>query len=1042
MRKIILFIIMTLSLWFFNQSFSNWYGNFSQTYSGNTTMCNTDGDTTWGLPPSFTRSPLAWSYTHDSRGIVGSVTWGYFRCERWDAQVPVAWASSSSSSIWRTSSSFTFSLSATDLWGSNVATSKYRWDNSSCFWAGGTAYNNWNPIGIVSQWIHTLYLCVTDGAGNTDTWSWKYMWDYTPPTGSISYFNWWVGVSNNNQAVTYTVDLDQESGIDSYTLQRRTSANNPLFAGGWSWWSNVSGQSWGSAGTYIYNYSWSNEVAYEYRVVITDRASNSSTITTTDISKFDLEYPLASDVTTNGLSGTREHLAWDKWLRYDVWINWGSPITSIQWKIENWTNSWVYQGVLDTNPAWDILEFIWNMRDVDTHRESDGSRLYTVKITSILDQAWNQTIVSWLESTSPNNMSENLPRYEYEIYSNTNHLHSHGLDITNVTQNLDSWLNIADWTVKNLDIELKDGYWNAIIPATWINRQINFDFDVNNSLKLDQYNYVVSNSSVFIIPPTGGAPDNTLLDINGTETFTNMPSDNGFYPYDFQVYTPTYMAWESDGREKVNGNMEIRSIDYSITQSTPGTISNWLYSGTLDNSTSINLLFKPLYTAKYVWDLSNKVLIDQIQEAKILVKKTTWSTVDPTSSSIQIWFGYVNGWDNDPHPTLDFIYDPAAVTPVTIPEWHVINQYSLWTISSLISDWYFKTKITHSWWTYDPSIEMYISSHINYELDGKNVKYNADVLWKESYFQWSNWINSSQIWLKVLWKIQSKNQENLTVGQSWTDYFMLWNNSKASLKETIRKQVTLETKNATWSTTWPIKYLLWSTWNNPTGVHLRNDTILYYEPTPGENIVIWDEAIPWIENISWVKTIIIKWWNAYIKSNLRYVNRWQDMLWIIVMEDDAWNWWNIYVDTAVTELSGIFYADKSMISYNETDGEIDWWIATTVLKNQLYIYGTLFSENTVWGWIIQKCPYYVPTALCTTDEAKKYDLNYLRRYFLYDEDWDGEEDEPYASWNAAPVFIYTDVSPDDGIDDGNFKYPVIIEYNGNIQRIPPPLFEN
>jgi hypothetical protein len=290
-------------------------------------------------------------------------------------------------------------------------------------------------------------------------------------------------------------------------------------------------------------------------------------------------------------------------------------------------------------------------------------------------------------------------------------------------------------------------------------------------------------------------------------------------------------------------------------------------------------------------------------------------------------------------------------------------------------------------------------------------------------------INSSQIWLKVLWKIQSKNQQDLTVWQTWTDIYQLWNNSKSSLKEWIRKLVTLETKNVDWSTIWDITDLTWNTWNNPTGVPLRNNTILYYEPTPWSNIMIWDGTN---KNISWVKTIIIKWWNAHIMSNMSYDNESQDMLWLIVMEDENWNWWNIYIDTDITELSWTFYADKSMISYDGTN-EIDGWITSDLLKNQLYIFWTLFSENTVWGGIIPKCPYYIPTALCSTNIAKKYDLNYLRRYFTYDDGIDGD-------WNDDDIYAWGNSYFDYG--NSNFKYPVIIEYNGNIQNIVPPLFEN
>jgi hypothetical protein len=48
----------------------------------------------------------------------------------------------------------------------------------------------------------------------------------------------------------------------------------------------------------------------------------------------------------------------------------------------------------------------------------------------------------------------------------------------------------------------------------------------------------------------------------------------------------------------------------------------------------------------------------------------------------------------------------------------------------------------------------------------------------------------------------------------------------------------------------------------------------------------------------------------------------------------------------VTDLVGTFYADKAMISYDGTN-EIDGSASTDILKNQLYIFGTMFTENTI-----------------------------------------------------------------------------------------------
>ncbi|MDD3302290.1 MAG: InlB B-repeat-containing protein, partial [Candidatus Gracilibacteria bacterium] len=101
------------------------------------------------------------------------------------------------------------------------------------------------------------------------------------------------------------------------------------------------------------------------------------------------------------------------------------------------------------------------------------------------------------------------------------------------------------------------------------------------------------------------------------------------------------------------------------------------------------------------------------------------------------------------------------------------------------------------------------------------------------------------------------------------------------------------------------------------------------------------------------------------------------------------------------------------------------------LKNQLYIYGSLFSENTVGGSRANplKCPYYITT--CTSiEEAQKYDLNYLRRYYLKDTNGDGVGDTSAGLLGS----YFSSTSP-------YYEYPVVIEYNRLIQTNPPIVFE-
>lgn len=128
------------------------------------------------------------------------------------------------------------------------------------------------------------------------------------------------------------------------------------------------------------------------------------------------------------------------------------------------------------------------------------------------------------------------------------------------------------------------------------------------------------------------------------------------------------------------------------------------------------------------------------------------------------------------------------------------------------------------------------------------------------------------------------------------------------------------------------------------------------------------------------------------------------------MKDSNWNWWNLYIDDTVTNIVWSIYLDKSVFNYKSLyswANPTNLWILTQSdsianFKNQLYIQGSLFSENTIWGSRAHplQCPYYI-TAYCNEEEAQKYDLNYLRRYFRFDSDLNSTLDTVANLWNSA-----------------------------------------
>ena len=81
-----------------------------------------------------------------------------------------------------------------------------------------------------------------------------------------------------------------------------------------------------------------------------------------------------------------------------------------------------------------------------------------------------------------------------------------------------------------------------------------------------------------------------------------------------------------------------------------------------------------------------------------------------------------------------------------------------------------------------------------------------------------------------------------------------------------------------------------------------------------------------------------------------------DILGLIVLEDTDGNGGNIYIEPNVTDISAVLYADKSIMTALDnqspfgrisTTEQFDGNSDEVDVSDQLYIYGSLFSENTI-----------------------------------------------------------------------------------------------
>ena len=635
--------------------------------------------------------------------------------------------------------------------------------------------------------------------------------------------------------------------------------------------------------------------------------------------------------------------------------------------------------------------------------------------------------------------------------------------------NVTSTNNIADGTSDTLTARVLDQYGNGFVRADEIGREINFNFQAgsgsgNTDLYLNQYNRGVGNRSLemqtsnmtnWLDPLSPAFTNNYLtdLDINGV---------SGEYDFDFRAFTPTENAYASTTSVSDPGaEFIIQTFQFAVQHNPPH--PTWdTGDQSLNNGALIDFVYSPLFTTAISWDIETFWFIEWAnQDSDIQVQKAN-SSVDPNVKSLILEFGV---WNRESSPLLGLeVFNPD----MQIPEWFSTptpqtyeafslpnaNDSTIFDIDSLLT--------MERGTTLDEIQNSYLSTHIRYTLDWKDIIYNGDVMWKENYFWGQTGGNTIQSWLKVLGQTHSTNQKDIIIDQDGKDLRVLGDIYKASLKKDIVKNAFTIIRNAesNWTfggTDSQITDLRsFAPWVND-GKSLFNDSIIYFWDDGTNTRVDINPSGNTNARISGKKTILVYGRDIYIEENIYYNNTDEDILWIIALTDEDGNGWNVYIHPRVTNMVGTIFAEKSVISFDWTN---ELWGGTDqeTLKNQLHIFGSVFSENTIWGSrsIQLACPYYVLDSDCDQDTAQKYDMNYLRRFFTYRNGtfivpandgrvigWGTCDNLGVCTWwniNYARYISNTDPA----IDSDSAKYvvhPVVIEYNPTGQTDPAPLFE-
>lgn len=837
-------------------------------------------------------------------------------------------------------------------------------------------------------------------------------WDIQNPT--VTTFSYGSGWSSGSTIPLTFISTDVGwADVWQYDLEMMYSDMSPSFATWWTSWTSIATIP-AAATSYAYTDATrpsTTNRAYKFRIKVRDNANNASPyMQPVSMYQLDTTIPIPANLSTttplNLLATNSQPFSF-------TFTDPGSPV-AISSQIEDFNNSSLF--VPSFNPSGYLNSFVTPNHNIsivdgwDRTKDSNTAREYTYRITSICDQAGN----CWNGTQDIN----------YNIYANPNA--NPVSDIQNTTSLAAA---IADGQPRVLARTLKDAYNNAIIPAPAISRSVSMNLSgINNTMFLDQYTRTWV-TSIYVTAPNNAA--DTALTFTSSQVFVNpLTSTTGDYPLILKVYTPTANSyWATEPKSDPLASFSINT-NLVVSDSLIGPAKT--FSQTLSDPS-----FKPLYISTITGDLRNGGFIEGTQQTNII--SITNNNIGLTPSVLlQLEFSGSNT------PSFDY-YGWTTGNSGTV----IAARNTMTANPGTATSTTFYTKLVQKPNTQVNSLSsLQFSTHFSYTLDGKNILYNSDIIGKT----WGYWGGvtaglGNQVGIKIIGPIASNIIWAILSGQFADGTSIFGGISRADARNKIRQSIALATRNmilqdasATLDTVGSFTSGAPSTGVRWAYIDKWNNTSILKLEKIGWNIIL--GSIP--VSISGRRTLVVKWANLYISKDMYYATV-DSILAVVVQKDEAGNGGNLYIDPNITNIVGTYIIDGSVMSYSDILGEIGVGDITT-LKNQLYIYGSIVSENTIGGSRMSplRCPSLINTTCATINEAQKYDLNYLRRYYLFGGSPFGNAKVIgggtcttilCSGFQANMIQKFTTPTEDLA------RYPVIIEYNPRIRTTPPIGFD-
>lgn len=605
------------------------------------------------------------------------------------------------------------------------------------------------------------------------------------------------------------------------------------------------------------------------------------------------------------------------------------------------------------------------------------------------------------------------------------------------------WNNIADGIERTLAMSFHDQYNNPFIPDTRIGRTVNMTVMIDHTLFMNQFlRNGGSSMDIGMEKNDTGIIEwkNVPLGWNSTVTFENVrPNMSKSYNISIRTYTPTAWGYTKDDGQvsDILAHLIIKNITgKAIDMNPPAGVMPRPMTYEDGNALNLEVYFRPLYASHITGDIMLWGFIEgAVQQSSLSTTKNgVRKDSDVTNHMLSLTF---SGSESNAF-TLYTHTDDATASGVTVSGTlrEIVNPIRPFPSSARNL---YSRLIQKQNTLIETISNIFLSTHFSYTLDGHAITYNSAVVWKDS-FHGNELSLGFQNTLKTV-GATSSNNANMTTTETGA-ILLIGNASIAQVNNEVRRSVAKSTRNL------------------PVG----KDIIKNLQTLEGDFRISTESNY---HTITGSRTLIIKWGNLFIDTNMSYANT-NSVLGVIVLADENGKWWSVYIDPSVTNIVGTYFVEKAVMSGKKEGPNVvtyDSTISIDILRNQLYLYGNIISQNTI-GWA-RKEPYICPPFVqepCTESTAQKYDLNYIRRYFLINAGTIGGQSGvliPYK-WDANPQTRIIGW----GTCDGNGKcsgfdtsliqkydstmavagllysrYPFIVEYNPLIVSNPPPVFQ-